>query len=210
MKTFIISNGGVTDYEYCKNLIKKGDFIICADGGTKHAYNMGLMPDLIMGDLDSSSDFYIEYYKNQGIEIIKYPKDKDKTDTHICILHALEFSSEIILIGALGNRLDHTLANISLLKLGFEKNIPIHIEDYQNQVFLTDKTINIIGNPNDVFSLLPLSEKVEGLYVKGAKYELKNVEMSLGNPYGISNVFKEKQVFISIEKGFLLIIKSKD
>ena len=129
MNTFIICNGDITDYKYCKNLINKDDFIICADGGTRHAYNMKIMPNLIIGDLDSSQIFYIEYFRNLGVEIIKYPVDKDKTDTHICVLHALEFSNSIILIGALGSRLDHSLANISLLKLGLKKNIPISIKD---------------------------------------------------------------------------------
>ena len=210
MKTFIICNGEITDYKYCQNLIEKGDFIICADGGTRHAYNMKLLPNLIMGDLDSSQISYIEYYKNKGVEIIKYPRDKDKTDTHICVLHALEFSSQIILLGALGSRLDHSLANISLLKLGFKKNIPISIEDYQNQVFLIQDNINIKGKPGEFFSLLPLTDTVEGILVKGAQYELSDAKMSIGNPFGISNVFLDEEVFISIKKGYLIIIKSKD
>lgn len=210
MKTFIICNGEITDYKYCRNLIKKGDFIICADGGTRHAYNMELMPNLIMGDLDSSQISYIEYYKSQGVKIIKYPRDKDKTDTHICVLHALEFSNEIILLGALGSRLDHSLANISLLKLGLKNNIPISIEDYQNQVFLIDNSIKIKGKLGEFFSLLPLSERVDGLLVKGAQYELSDAEMSIGNPFGVSNIFLDEEVFISIKKGYLIIIKSRD
>ena len=210
MRTFIICNGEITNYNYTKNLIKEDDFIICADGGTRHAFNMGIRPDLIIGDLDSTEDFYVDYYENHNIKFIKHPRDKDKTDTHICILHALEFSEEIVLIGALGSRIDHSLANIFLLKLGLTKNIPIHIDDYQNQVFLMDKFIEISGNPNDFFSLIPFSGKVEGLNVKGAKYDLKDAELDMVSSLGISNAFKEKQVTISIEKGCLIVIKSID
>lgn len=210
MKTFIISNGDITDYEYCKNIINKDDYIICADGGTRHAYNMGLKPDLIIGDLDSLQQYYIGYYRDQGVEIIKHPKDKDKTDTHLCILKAIDFSSEIILLGALGNRLDHSLANVSLLKIGIDNNIQIYIDDYRNQVYLIDKTIRLQGKPGDIFSLLPFNGKVEGLQIEGAKYELRNAEMKAGNPFGISNLFLEKEVIISLKKGLLIVIKSKD
>ena len=63
MRTFIISNGEVTDYNYILKLIKDDDYIICADGGTRHAYKMKIKVDLIIGDLDSSQDFYINYYE---------------------------------------------------------------------------------------------------------------------------------------------------
>ncbi|MCK9216796.1 MAG: thiamine diphosphokinase [Firmicutes bacterium] len=210
MKSFIISNGDVTDYEYCKKLIKKDDYIICADGGVRHAYNMRIKPDLIIGDLDSMQQKYIEYYKNEDVKFIKHPTDKDKTDTHLCILKALEFSSEIVFLGALGSRLDHSFANISLLKIGIDKNIKMSIDDYYNQIFLVNKNIILYGNRGDTFSLLPFNGDVEGLCVKGSRYELNNANMEAGDTYGISNLFLDKEVSISIKKGLLMIVKSKD
>ncbi len=210
MRTFIISNGDITDYEYSKGAINKGAYIICADGGARHAYNMGIKPDLIIGDLDSLNKQFVSYYQKQGVELIKHPKDKDKTDTHLCVLKAMEFSKDIVLLGALGSRFDHSFANISLLKLGIKHGIRIYIDDYHNQVHLLSESIKLQGEPGDTFSLLPLSNKVGGLTVSGAKYLLKNAEIKLSDTYGISNVFINKEVDIKIKNGLLIVIKSRD
>ncbi len=210
MKSFIISNGKITDYEYCKNLITKDDYIICADGGARHAYNMKLEPNLIIGDFDSMEQKYIEYFRGRDVEFIRHPKDKDKTDTHLCVIKAVEFSDEIVLLGALGSRLDHSYANISLLKIGIDKNVKMSIDDYQNKIILINKNIVLRDSRGYTFSLLPFNGGVKGLCVKGARYELSNVDMEAGDTYGISNLFLDKEVFISIEKGLLMIVKSKD
>ncbi len=210
MRTIIISNGEINNYNYCKKIIKNDDCIICADGGARHAYNMKLKPDIIIGDLDSLDEFYVEFFKSKDTKFIKYPAVKDKTDTHLCILKAMGFSDEIILLGALGNRIDHTLANISLLKLGIDEGIRICIMDKETEISLIDKSVSLLGKPGDIFSLFPFEKEVKGLYVKGAKYTLENAQMSAGNPYGISNEFLEEKVDIEIEKGILIVIKSKD
>lgn len=210
MKTAIICNGEITDYEYSAEIIQSADYVICADGGTRHAFAMGINPDIIIGDFDSSNNEYLEYYKNIGIKIEKYPTDKDRTDSHICILKALDFSDEIVLLGATGNRLDHTMANISMLKIGIDKGKRIYIADRQNEIFMIDEEISINGKPGEYFSIIPFTQRVEGICIYGAKYELHDAVMEVGNPYGISNEFKEENVFIKIKSGNLLVIKSQD
>ncbi len=210
MKTVIISSGEIYDYSFCYDIVRSADRIICADGGTRHAINMKLTPNVIIGDMDSSADKYIEYFRKKGVEVVQYPKDKDKTDTHICVEFSLPFSTEIILLGATGSRIDHMIANLSLLKLGFEKNIPISIIDDKNNIRLIKDSIIIKGNKGEYFSLIPFTEKVEGITTKGACYELVNAVMELGDPYGVSNVFEQESVEINIKKGYLLVIKAKD
>lgn len=210
MKTVIISNGEIYDYNFCYNIIQSADKIICADGGTRHAINMKLTPDVIMGDMDSSAAQYIEYFRKKGAEVIQYPQDKDKTDTHICVEFALTFSTEIVLLGATGSRIDHMIANVSLLKLGIEKNIPVSIIDNKNHIHMIKDSIKIEGTKGDFFSLIPFTEKVEGICTRGAHYELTEAEMELGNPYGVSNCFENNIVEVSIKKGYLLVIKSSD
>lgn len=210
MKTVIISSGEIYDYGFCHDIVQSADRIICADGGSRHAINMRLMPDVIIGDMDSSAVQYIDYYRKKGVEVIQYPRDKDKTDTHICVEFALAFSSEIILLGATGSRIDHMIANISLLKLGMDRNIPISIMDNKNHIRMIKDSIVLEGNKGDFFSLIPFSEKVEGISTKGARYELTDAEMELGDPYGVSNCFEAETVEISIRKGYLLVIKAED
>ncbi|HRU41856.1 MAG TPA: thiamine diphosphokinase [Candidatus Diapherotrites archaeon] len=210
MKTVIISGGEIKDYEFCRGIVRSADRIICADSGTRHAMNMKLIPDVIIGDMDSSSDKYIDFFRKKGVEVIQYPKEKDKTDTHICVEYALDFSTEIIMLGATGYRIDHMLANISLLMLGIRRNIPISIIDSKNLIRMIVDSITLKGKKGELFSLIPYTEKVEGLSTRGAHYELEDAVMELGNPYGISNYFEEETVRITIKKGCLLVIKSED
>lgn len=210
MKTVIISGGEIKDYGFCNDIVRSADRVICADSGTRHAVNMNLTPDVIIGDMDSSSAQFIDFFRKKGVEIIQYPVEKDKTDTHICVEYALDFSTEIILLGATGNRIDHMLANISLLMLGIRRNIPISIIDNKNCIRMIGDSITLKGNKGEFFSLIPYTEKVEGLSTRGAHYELEDAVMELGNPYGVSNYFEEDTVSISIKKGYLLVIRSED
>jgi thiamine pyrophosphokinase len=124
--------------------------------------------------------------------------------------YALDFSTEIIMLGATGYRIDHMLANISLLMLGIRRNIPISIIDSKNLIRMIVDSITLKGKKGELFSLIPYTEKVEGLSTRGAHYELEDAVMELGNPYGISNYFEEETVRITIKKGCLLVIKSED
>lgn len=210
MKTVIVSGGEMHNYSFYRDIIQSSDKIICADGGSRHAINMKLIPDVIIGDMDSSDEKSIEFFRKKGVEIIKYPKNKDKTDTHICVEFALAFSKEIVLLGATGSRIDHMIANISLLELGVEKGVPISIVDNKNCIMMIKDSISLDGAMGDYFSLIPFTDRVEGISTKGAHYELEDAVMELGNPYGVSNYFEGNRVEVTIKKGKLLIIRSED
>jgi len=210
MRVAIISNGSIYDYESCKERLGKVQKVICADGGTRHAYNMGIVPDVIIGDMDSSADKYINYFKELDIPFIKYNRDKDKTDTHICLEFALELCDEVFLFGATGTRLDHTLANISILRLAADSGKMACIIDENNEIYVIKDNIRLEGKKGDILSLIPVSTKVEGVTLKGAHYPLEDAQMELGNPYGVSNMFEEDSVEVFIKSGYLAVIKSKD
>lgn len=210
MKAAIVCNGSIQDYDRCKEKLLQADKIICADGGTRHLIHMNLMPDIIIGDMDSTQNDYIEYYKSHNVPIITYNPEKDKTDTQICMEYALEQYDEIFLIGATGSRLDHTLGNISLLKLAADKGKIACIVDENNEIYVIKDEIELHGNMDDILSLLPLSSKVEGIDLTGVYYPLQNAVMEIGNPYGVSNKFKECTVTLAIKTGYMIVIKSKD
>lgn len=210
MKTIIISNGEINNYKFFSNIVESADRIICADGGIRHAMNMKLTPDVIIGDMDSSSAKHIEYFREKGVEFIQYPQEKDKTDTHLCVEYALSFSTEIILLGATGSRIDHMIANISMLKLGIQRGVPISIMDGKNYIGIIKDSITLKGKAGEYFSLIPYTEKVEGISIRGAHYELENAVMEFGDTCGVSNYFKEETVEIAIKKGYLLVIRSED
>jgi thiamine pyrophosphokinase len=160
--------------------------------------------------MDSPCSAYLEFYREQGVPLKEYSSDKDKTDTQLCIEYALTFSNEIVLLGATGSRIDHTLANVSLLKLGLDKNIPISMIDNKNNILMIKDCAKSLGKKGDLFSLIPFSEKVEGLCTKGAHYELSDAKMEIGSSFGISNYFEETELTVNIKSGYLLLIKSND
>ena len=211
MTVIIFANGSYGDPGFYKEYLKKfhTPYIICADGGANFTKKIGLIPNVILGDLDSISEETLRCY--QDVEIRRYPVCKDETDTQLAFNHAIEIgATEVIVFGALGTRLDHSLGNIYLLTRFLEVGIQGIIVDEKNDIFLIQdkKTLNLpIGT---VISLLPLGGNVEGLNIQGFKYPILNGKMTLENPYGISNVTARERQTISLEKGILLVDIPKD
>ncbi|MBP2072494.1 MULTISPECIES: thiamine diphosphokinase [Thermoanaerobacterium] len=211
MKTCIISNGEFNDSDYIRKLINNCDYVICADGGANIAYKLGIVPNLIIGDLDSADKQIIDYYKKDGVQVDKYPTEKDETDTQLATLKAIELGTdEIIYIASIGSRFDHSIANLSLLLYLLKRNIKGIIASEKNEIHLVDRSLELEGKIGDIVSLIPYSTDVKGIYTDGLYYSLSGQDMSLDMPYGISNVFINNKIKIKIDSGLLLVIKSKD
>lgn len=213
MKAFIVSNGEMLDDDYYKKLFKeeKPQYVICADGGANHLKRLGIIPTTIIGDLDSINKEDLEYYKSQKVEIIRFNSEKDETDTQLAIQFAMSLQiSELVLLGALGNRLDHSLANIYLLQSVVSQGVKVSIMNENNIIYLVAKEIQLQGKKGDTVSLLPFTDQVTGIDVKGLYYPLEDATMRKANPYGISNIFTKEIVDISIQSGLLLVILAQD
>lgn len=209
MRVVIIANGEMEDYEWHKGIVATADKIICADGGSNHAYAMGVTPHTIIGDLDSIEKHVLQHFST--VEVLKYPKEKDFTDTQLAINLALKLNPrEIILLGALGKRLDHTLANIFQLTAYIKSNIIFKIIDSFQELWLMGPgTIEINGFEGEVISLIPITSEVRGITTKGLKYPLKDNNFFRTNPYGISNEMTDDKAIISQEMGIMLIIRNR-
>ncbi|MGB9779240.1 thiamine diphosphokinase [Caldanaerobacter sp.] len=211
MKVLIISNGEIRDYEFYKSLLEEVDMVICADGGANHAYRMKIKPFLIIGDFDSVDKEILEFYQKQGVMVEKFPTMKDETDTQLALKRAIELgANEITFIGVIGDRFDHSYANLSLLLYSLKRGVKSRIINEKNEIYLIDDQIELEGEKGDLLSLLPYSGEVEGIYTKGLFYPLSGETMVMENPYGISNVFIEEKASVKIKKGLLLVIKPKD
>jgi len=211
MKAAIVSNGETRDYGYLKSILESCNLIICADGGANHVVNCGLVPDALIGDLDSVNKGVLENLRDRGTKIIKHPREKDYTDTQLAIDYAIEAGAhEIVLLCSLGDRIDHSLANILLLVKLAMMNVKAYIINEKNTVYITNKEIHLRGKIGDIVSLIPVGGDVRGVFTEGLQYKLSGNTMVLGDPVGISNVFTCEEITIKIESGFLLVIKSKD
>jgi len=212
MKICILLNGEINNYNYISKIISKENYdcIICSDGGANHAYNMNIVPNYIIGDLDSINKNIIDYYKSKNVEFEKFPTKKDETDTELCIeLSSKLKAKEIHLIGALGGRIDHTIANINLLYYIRKKGIMPKIISEKEELYIAiEEEIIIDGNIGDTVSILPIKGDVEGVTLKNLEYPLNNSDMEFSRPLGISNVMSDINCSIKVNKGSLIIIKN--
>lgn len=211
MIAIILSNGEVVEHEYIKSMLSEADILICADGGARHAYSMGLTPNVLIGDIDSVSKELLNYFDDKNVEIITYPCEKDETDTQLAVEYAVNNGvKEIVLVGCTGGRFDHTFANISLLIWLMKRGIRGTIIDSNNEIYVIDRYIKLSGNKGDKVSLLSITPKVTGVFTKGLKYVLEDGELCYDKPIGISNEMTSSQAEVVIRDGMLLVTKSWD
>lgn len=211
LKAVIVCGGAINGYENLKKHFENAGLVICADSGAHHLRNFGVEPDLMLGDFDSiSKDDYLFFEKN-GVEITRYPVEKDMTDAELAVNTAIgKGCRNIIMLGATGTRLDHTLANILLLKRMISAGVKGIIADDYNEIHLIDKFIELEREDGFKVSLLPVFGKVAGVTTKGLFYPLKGAALEQAATLGISNEFIDDIASISIESGLLLVIKSRD
>lgn len=213
MNTLIIT-GGKINKNFAKKYLKsnKYDIIIAVDKGLETIDYLKLEPQYILGDFDSVNTKILEKYKTQNIKIIKLNPEKDLTDTHSAIDLALKIkSTEITILGAIGTRLDHTMANIHILKQALDKNIKAKIVNEKNEIELINKEIIIKKDDNYKYvSIIPLTTNVTGITIEGMKYIINDYTLSIGDSLGVSNEQIDKEAKISIKTGILVVIKSKD
>lgn len=211
MTALIVCNGSIRDYSFYKEYFEKAELIIGADGGAKHLLKLGVKPHVLMGDFDSLSPEDLDYYKQLGIEIMKFPAEKDMTDSELAVEYAISKGfKNIILLGVLGSRVDHSLANILLLRKMHEKGISGCIADEHNTVTLISDRISISKKPGYSLSLIPITSQVDGVTTKGLYYPLNNATIKMGSTWGVSNEFVEETAEVTITAGLLLVVLSRD
>ncbi len=206
MKCVVLANGEYGPLERYSSVVLDSDLIICADGGANYAYEMGLIPAYIVGDMDSIRPEVKEFFAARRVTVKKYPRRKDFTDTQLALSLAEEMGAdEVVFLGTLGKRLDHTLSNLySGIELAMMGKQVMHYSP-QCVVYLTARRLVIEGQKGDVVSVLPLSEKALGVCEKGFEYPLENVVLEKKNPYTVSNTLAEEKGEISVEEGILAV-----
>lgn len=211
LKALLILNGNIKDLNLLYKLGKESDFILCADGGANYAMKASLMPDMIIGDLDSISKNALKTIEENRIPIEKFPVKKDKTDAELAIDYIIKQGyKDLTIVGALGDRMDHTVGNILLLNKLNENNISGKIIDMDNIIYLVDKDLKLDKEKNTFISLIPVTNNGVVITSKGLEYELSKRNISFGSTLGISNSVREEQGYILVHEGQCLVIISKD
>jgi len=207
MKAVIIANGQIHDGDFYRSLVAPTDLVICADGGVGNAFALGLQPQVVVGDLDSFDESLRSRLEKMHCQFIVHPTRKDETDLELALRYAIDIGvGEILILGALGGRIDQTLANVLLLALPELRSVQARILDGRQEVFLIRDEALVEGQVGDTLSLLPLTEQVTGIHTEGLEYPLKNGTLYLGPARGISNILTARQVRVRIGQGLLLAV----
>jgi thiamine pyrophosphokinase len=209
LRALIFANGNFKKSTFLLSKLQEDDLIIAADGGARHILELGLRPDILIGDMDSISPTLLDDLKDQGTQLIVYPRDKDHTDLELAILHALQNGvQEVLLFGVLGGRLDQTLANLMLLTKDEWAGLSLTISNSPDIAYMMrdQNIISLQGNPGDIVSLIPLSAIVTKVSTNGLRWPLKNAELIIGNTISVSNEMIKNSASVEIGKGKLLLV----
>lgn len=207
----LIFAGGNIDPVFLQQ-IRNDDMIIGADRGALFLVEHGISPDISVGDFDSVNAEEMERIKSHSKELMTCDAvDKDLTDTELAIDLAIEKNaSEIVMIGVVGSRLDHTLSNIQMMLRGMQHQITSVIWDTNNYITLTGTGCEIIDRGYTYVSLIPLTPEVTGIQLEGFMYPLEKATLKMGQSLGVSNRLTGERGTVRIDSGLLLIIQSKD
>lgn len=199
----IVGGADIRAYDFVRSHLRADDFVIYCDSGLKHREGLGAAPDLIVGDFDSHENPHLP------VETIVLPRAKDDTDSVFAVKEALHRGfEEFLLLGAMGARLDHTLANVGiLLMLDAANKRAMAVDDY-SEMRIVSREPEHVQDDCPYFSLLNVSGLARGVTIRGAKFPLEDGEITCEYQYATSNeVLPGQTAEITVKEGRLLLIE---
>jgi thiamine pyrophosphokinase len=216
MRAIIFANGQFTDAEGAQDLLRPDDLVIAADGGARHALAAGVTPHVVVGDLDSLPPEEQARVEAAGSRVVRFSPHKDETDLELALHHAVrEGATEIVILAALGGRLDQTVANLLLLTLPELRGLDVRIVEGPQTAFLIHGARDgrgetlIEGRPGDTVSLIPLGGDAVGVTAVGLEWPLYEDRLRFGPARGVSNVLTASHARVRVQQGLLLCVVTK-
>lgn len=206
MRAFIYAGGSILADNITEHP-KGDDLCIAADAGYRNAQALGERVNILIGDFDS-----LGAIPEGDMEVLQVPAEKDLTDLQIAVETALaRGADEIILIGGLGSRMDHSLSTLAILEDLRERHVHAHINNGYNRVhYLNASSTLILRSGFRYLSVLAIDEKIKGLSIDGCKYPLKRATLNRRLQYAISNEITGNCAMISLRRGRIFVIESRD
>ena len=209
MKIAVVLAGVLEAGKRTKSVLDEADLVIAADGGAERLRDIGIAPDILIGDLDSLPDGHVRELQARDAEILNFPERKDQTDAELALEEAVRRgASQITMLGALGgSRIDHEIANILLLTDKSYRDRDVRLLSEAAEAWAVGGgSQSFAAEIGDVVSLIPLSETADGVTTAGLEWELDGAALSLGRSRTMSNVAVDATVSVSVESGVLLVM----
>ena len=208
----LVLNGQLEDYDYIREVMGYNTYelIIAVDGGANHLYRLGIMPNYILGDLDSIDDDIRSYYEASDVVFKKFPTKKDETDAELAVWMVEEEGLlGIDIYAALGGRIDHELANIQLLYYILDRGMyPRIISEREEIYILRNEEMNLKGSIGDIVSIIPVKGDARGITLANMEYSVEELDLKYSVTRGISNVMLAEDAYINVRDGCILVIKN--
>ena len=211
MYAVIVANAPDLDIAPYEPHIRAAGVLIAADGGALPLLRANLLPRLVIGDMDSLDVASLDTLAERGVELRRFPREKDETDLELALLAAATVGATAIdILGALGGRWDHTLANVALLALSELHGRRVRLLADRQTLFLVRDTATLDGQIGDTISLLPLTGAARGVTTRGLRYPLHDATLSFERARGVSNVLLEPPGRVTVREGLLLVVQHDD
>ena len=188
------------------------DWLVAVDGGLRHIVARKRLPDLLIGDLDSVDPRELAACEAANVEIMRFPPVKDKTDLELALDITLERGfTQVVIAYAQGSRVDHALANLTVLARPDLQDVDIKLDDGRTAVVLIKGPDQraIATKPDDLVSLIPWGVPAKGVTTRNLHFPLLDETLLPWQSRGVSNVATAKQAIISLTDGALLIIHTR-
>ena len=208
MSAVIVASAPELDIAPYQEHIRAADLLIAADGGALPLLRAGIVPHVAIGDMDSIDATGLAELEAHGIALRRFPREKDETDLELALLYAAATGATAIdILGALGGRWDHTLANVALLALPELRERRTRLLADGQTLFLVRDAAVLEGQAGDTVSLLPLAGDAHGITTKGLRYPLDDASLSYERARGVSNVLLAPPGSVSLRAGLLLVVQ---
>ncbi len=211
MKAIVVAGGDAVAQDAA--LLSGADVVIAADSGAHWLETSGVLPDLVIGDMDSIDPALLERLVAQGIEVERHPTEKDASDVELAVSRAVaDGADQVVILGALGGeRLDHEIANLLLLVDRRWNGIDARAVRGGTTVraLRGEGRRELDGSTGDLVTLLPLGSDATGVRTEGLRYPLDGDTLESGRSRGLSNEIERAQASVSLEGGTLLIIETR-
>lgn len=212
--TAVLVCGGTVSAAFLKEKISEIEDakVYAVDGGLTICDAAGIVPDYMIGDFDTAASDLVLCY-SQKCKVFRHPPEKDATDTELAMELAISEGMErIVLLGATGTRLDHTLANVHMLYYAMVRGVSAEILDEHNRITLHDRSFCVTEGKRfgTYISFLPFAGTVSKLTLSGVKYELNGYDLNPGTSICVSNEPVSERISVNFETGILLMFQTRD
>lgn len=208
MKQAIIVGGGpVSPEQLARELVARPDFLIAVDRGASLLRELGIIPDLLVGDMDSLDRIDLDRFLSARVPVERYPAAKDQSDMELALNRALDAGvRRIRIFGGLGGRLDHTLGNLGLLVKTLEQGAEASLVDETHEITAVRRMAALKAKPGWAVSLIPWTGRVTGVTTSGLKYPLHGETLYSTGTRGIHNQFTAATARVKLKDGILLVV----